>query len=54
MKNNENKKLNSKFNLTKMKVAKLKNINHINGGYNPGNDLRTITDIGTKGNGGTL
>lgn len=54
MKKTENKKLNSKFNLEKMKVASLKDTNAINGGYGLGNDIKTITDLGTKGNGATL
>lgn len=56
MKKTESKKFNSKFNLEKMKVASLKNTSAINGGYgySADNGIRTVTDLGTKGNGATL
>lgn len=38
MKTKKNQKVNKKFDLEKMKVAKLKNINSINGGYALGDD----------------
>jgi hypothetical protein len=38
MKTNKDKTSNKKFDLEKMKVAKLKNINSINGGYVLGDD----------------
>ena len=47
-------KANSKFDLETMKVAKLKDIHLINGGDIPDDNIKTITDVGTRGNGQTL
>jgi hypothetical protein len=43
MKTNNEKKTNKKFDLEKMKVAKLKNIHLINGGLGKDDDIKTIT-----------
>jgi hypothetical protein len=48
MKTNKNQKRSNKFDLEKMKVAKLKNIHLINGGNALGDDIRTITDTTVK------
>ncbi|MBG6111997.1 hypothetical protein IWX84_002892 [Flavobacterium sp. CG_9.10] len=50
MKTNKNQKPSKKFDLEKMKVAKLKNIHLINGGLAPGEDIKTITDLTVSGN----
>ncbi|MGK0211672.1 MAG: hypothetical protein ACI9D4_002006 [Polaribacter sp.] len=49
MKLNKEKKANKKFDLQKMKVAKLKNSDLINGGNIIGDDPKTITDLITRG-----
>ncbi|MNG40530.1 hypothetical protein D3C85_1683030 [compost metagenome] len=49
MKTNKQKK-NKKFDLEKMKVAKLRNLRAINGGDSPDDDIKTITDIISAGN----
>ena len=54
MKSTKNTKANAKFDLEKMKVAKLKDIHLINGGNMLADDVKTITDVGTRGNGQTL
>lgn len=49
MKTNKKKTLNKKFDLEKMKVAKLKNTHSINGGYNIlgfDGDIATVTQSG--------
>jgi len=54
MKTNKEKKAEKKFDLQKMNVAKLKNIHLINGGNVLEDGIKTITDVGTRGNGGSL
>ncbi|MFE3872279.1 hypothetical protein ACFX5F_13710 [Flavobacterium sp. ZS1P70] len=44
MKTNKDKKSNNKFDLEKMKVAKLKNMHLINGGNINNDDIATVTD----------
>lgn len=49
MKTKKTKQLNNKFDLKKMKVAKLKNVHSINGGYNIlgfDGDIGTVTQSG--------
>lgn len=49
MKTKKTKQLNNKFDLEKMKVAKLKNVHSINGGYNIlgfDGDIGTVTQSG--------
>ncbi len=49
MKTKKTKEVNSKFDLDKMKVAKLKNANFINGGFNIlgfDGDIATVTQSG--------
>ena len=43
MKTNKEEKTNKKFDLEKMKVAKLKNIHLVNGGFGKDDDIKTIT-----------
>jgi len=47
MKTDKDKNASKKFDLEKMKVAKLKNMHLINGGNAPGN-VYTITDTSSK------
>lgn len=54
MKPDKEKKPNKKFDLQKMNVAKLKDIHLINGGNVLEDGIKTITDVGTRGNGETL
>ncbi|MNF84412.1 hypothetical protein D3C85_572270 [compost metagenome] len=49
MKTDKEKKATKKFDLEKMKVAKLKNLRLINGGNSPG-DIYTTTDTRDLGN----
>jgi hypothetical protein len=45
MKTENEKNVNKKFDLKKMKVAKLKNIHLINGGLGNNDDIKTVTDV---------
>lgn len=51
MKTNKDKTSNKKFDLEKMNVAKLKNIQSINGGYGLGDDPILTTDKNGQGSG---
>jgi len=54
MKLNKEKKANKKFDLQKMKVAKLTNSDLIKGGNILGDDPKTITDLITNTKGKTI
>ena len=48
MKTNKDKKVNKKFDLEKMNVAKLKNVHLVNGGDVLGDEIKTITDLSSN------
>jgi hypothetical protein len=50
MKTSDDKQSKRKFDLEKMKVAKLKNLHLINGGNVLADDPKTVTDLGKVGN----
>jgi hypothetical protein len=49
MKTNKEKKATKKFDLEKMKVAKLTNMHLINGGLGNNDDIITVTDVSDLG-----